>query len=239
MNIYKKIKVPDESELYIVGDLHGDYDLYIEGCRELGIKDSDVVISVGDLVDRKNKNFKCVMEFLRKENRYAVQGNHEDLMIQAFCNASRQHYECWYFNGGETTLDELGEEGCSLISDMFKELPVILEVEHRGKTFGVVHGGISHMETFENWRNMVEFTNKNPSFTEKLVWDRGIIDKIQMDIFVPDVKGIDYTFHGHTPVKSALVYGNRVYIDTGAFYSGKLTFAYLDSNEVKFYTTGG
>lgn len=244
MNIYKEIVIPDESELFIVGDLHGEFDLYEKGCRELGIKNSDVVVSVGDLVDRGDKNFKCVSEFLRKDNRYAVQGNHEDLMIKAFCGGSRQHYECWFFNGGETTLDELGEEGSSLISEMFKELPVILGVKYRGKTLGVVHGGLPHMDVLNNWDNMVDFSVKTPNFTEKLIWDRSVIDQIQSELrsdessSVSEVKGIDYVFHGHTPVKNALIQENRIYIDTGGVFNGRLTFAYFQGEELKFYTTG-
>ena len=38
------------------------------------------------------------------------------------------------------------------------------------------------------------------------------------------MKGVDYVFHGHTPVDDPLIIGNRCYIDTGAvFKDGYLT----------------
>lgn len=148
MKLFEKIVVPDEKELYIIGDVHGCFDLYTKGVKALGIKDEDVVISLGDLTDRGKQNFRCVMEFTRKANRYAIRGNHEDMMIQGMLDGSRDHYHCWQMNGGNTVWDEVGEEGATLLATILEDLPVVLIVEHRGKTLGFVHGGVPSIFEF-------------------------------------------------------------------------------------------
>lgn len=245
MKIFDKVTVPDDKRVFFVGDIHGAFDLYLKGCKDLGITDEDVVVSLGDLIDRGPKNFECVVEFTRKENRYAIQGNHEDLMIKGMLNDSHQHFDCWFLNGGNVTWEEVGgEQGSMALAEMVKDLPVILEVEHQGKRFGCVHGGIPYAEKLGPWDNLVDYTIKNPSFCDKLVWDRSVIDLIQTQLKsfkfsgVPGVKGVDYVLHGHTPVKNPLVQENRVYMDTGGFFNNRLTFAYYEKDKLNFYTTG-
>lgn len=243
MSIYRKVIIPDDKMVFFVGDLHGSYDLYLKGCKDLGITPDDVVISVGDLVDRGDKNFQCVKEFTRKKNRYAIQGNHEDLMLKGFLQGSRQHYECWYMNGGDTTLEEVGEEGVFGLCHMTKDLPVMLEVEWQGKLLGFVHGGLD--TAIKDWEQFVILAHNDVRVEESLVWDRSVIDKINRNKAagsilypIPVVENIDYVFHGHTPVKNPIVEGNRVYIDTGGVFNNKLTFSWFAGDTLNFYTTG-
>ena len=43
--------------------------------------------------------------------------------------------------------------------------------------------------------------------------------------------------HGHTPTKSPEVLANRINVDTGAFVTGRLTCAVLESEHVRFLAT--
>jgi serine/threonine protein phosphatase 1 len=43
--------------------------------------------------------------------------------------------------------------------------------------------------------------------------------------------------HGHTPVREPEILPNRINIDTGAFATGRLTCAVLDSGKPRFITT--
>lgn len=247
MSNYQKIVVEDEKRVFFVGDIHGAFDLYLKACKDLGITNEDVVVSVGDLIDRGDKNLQTVLEFTRKENRYAVQGNHEDLMIKGLLKGSLQHEECWLVNGGIQTFQEVGEEGIFLLAEMVKDLPVTLEVEHQGKTFGVVHGGIPCFRRQEkDWSEVVLKAHQQPGYCEELIWDRSVIDHIKHHIqmetnpedFVPAVDGIDFVLHGHTPVKDPIVVANRIYIDTGGVFNNRLTFAWYENDQMNFYTTG-
>ncbi len=234
---HKKITVPDSKRLYVVGDIHGCFDLYQKGVKDLGIKDDDIIISLSDLVDRGNKNFACVSEFYQNPNRVAILGNHEHLMIEGFLKKSRQHFHCWFSNGGDTTWDECGGAGCELIAAMVANFPVILDVQYGNQRLGFIHGGVPAGKL--SFDEVIREANKNPDYLERLVWDRSIIDDYRKKgNTAPAISDVDYVFHGHSPVKQPTLLNNRVYMDTGGVFNNKLTFAYFNKGDLCFYTTG-
>jgi serine/threonine protein phosphatase 1 len=241
MILFEHIELKDEQELFIVGDIHGSYDLYKKGERRLGIRDTDVVISLGDLTDRGSQNLRCVLEFTRKENRHAIRGNHEDMMIRGMLEGSRDYYQCWYQNGGHTVWSELGEEGVTLLATMVENLPVVLTVAHRGKTYGFVHGGYPSIFEHIPLNHIPALDLSGPklsAFAEALMWDRDMVTCAQEGIKLPKVLGVDYVFHGHSYVPEPLINANRVWMDTGGVFNNNLTFAYFgNEGELLFYST--
>lgn len=246
MELIREITIPDEKELFIVGDIHGCFDLYTKGVKALGITDDDVVISLGDLTDRGKQNFRCVVEFTRKENRYAIRGNHEDMFIRGMLDGDARYYHCWQMNGGHTVWDEVGEEGCTLLATMLEELPVVLVVKHRGKTFGFVHGGVPSVYEFNDITDIANWhtgsaryvASKVERTAEHLMWDRDMVECAKEGIQLPKVVGVDLVFHGHSYVKEPIINANRVYMDTGSVFNGNITFAYFDKEEnLCFYST--
>lgn len=241
MILYQEIFIPQDRDLFIIGDLHGCFDLYKKGVARLGIKDEDTVISLGDLTDRGKQNFRCVVEFTRKNNRFAIRGNHEDLLIQGMLEGDRRYYECWYQNGGHTVLDECGEEGSTALAMMVEDLPVILVVDYRGMKLAFVHGGYpSHLEyvplTDIPSMNLTEA--QEARFAESLMWDRDMVECAKEGMKLPTVMGVDYVFHGHSYVKEPIINANRVYMDTGSVFNNNLTFAYFDvDGGLQFYST--
>lgn len=241
MELYQFVKLDDDKDLFIIGDLHGCYDLYKKGERVLGIREEDYVISLGDLTDRGKENLRCVLEFTRKENRFAIRGNHEDMLIRGMLEGSREYYQCWYQNGGHTVWDELGEEGVTLLATLVEDLPVVLVVEHRGKTLGFVHGGYpsiyEHLPLTDIPKLGLSALRKD-KFAESVMWDRDMITCAQEGIKLPKVLGVDYVFHGHSYVPEPLINANRVYMDTGSVFNNNLTFAYFNmEGELQFYST--
>lgn len=234
---YEKLVVPKEKRLYIVGDLHGGFDLYEKGIKDLGIKDNDVVISLSDLIDRGPKNFACVAEFYKNPNRKAILGNHEDLIIKGLIHNSRSHFHTWWANGGDVTWAESGGAGSMLLASMVSDFPVILDIEYGDKRLGFVHGGIPGGQL--SFDKIIQMAKSDPKYQEQLIWDRSIIDDYKKRGNVAaQISDVDYVFHGHTPVQKPTILGNRVYMDTGGVFNNKLTFAYFYGGNLTFYTTG-
>jgi Icc-related predicted phosphoesterase len=48
-------KKPYEMRTFIIGDIHGCFDELMELTEKVGLTDSDLLISLGDIVDRGNK----------------------------------------------------------------------------------------------------------------------------------------------------------------------------------------
>ncbi|MFE1635752.1 metallophosphoesterase, partial [Acinetobacter baumannii] len=96
------VKVWDKEikgKLYAVGDIHGCYNLLMNRLKEIGFDfDNDLLVAVGDLVDRGTQNLECI-ELLSKPWFTSVRGNHEDLCIGGLHDQS--YKRCHIDNGGE------------------------------------------------------------------------------------------------------------------------------------------
>lgn len=236
MSFVKVLDIPDDKNVYFIGDIHGNYDLYKNTIDELGITDNDVIISVGDLIDRGKNNSKMLFEFLNHPNRHMVIGNHEDMMMRSL--SSRDWRSTWLHNGGNTTLDEMGQPGVNHFCELLADIPVLLEVNHRGYKIGVAHAGIPHYGSINDWEEIKDWTMNNADYRYDLLWDRNAIQYARYDFEIPEneklqkvITGVDYVIHGHTGVPDKFLFGNRVWIDT-QFRSGKFTVAYM-LNETK------
>jgi serine/threonine protein phosphatase 1 len=100
------------SRIYCVGDIHGQYDQLMRVIKlvrddgGLDLKNGDMLIQLGDRVDRGPDSFRVNNFFYKLEKRYpgqviCLQGNHEAMMLDAALNK-----ETWGFmnNGGQQTM---------------------------------------------------------------------------------------------------------------------------------------
>lgn len=90
----------------IIGDIAGRYDelmLLLDKMPE-----ADLVLSVGDMVDRGPKSRQVLEWFMNTENADALYGNHEDLFWNGIVNKNTW---TWVMNGGGATLQSFRKEG--------------------------------------------------------------------------------------------------------------------------------
>ena len=70
-----------KGKVYAVGDIHGCYNLLMNRLGEIGFDfENDLLVAVGDLVDRGIQNEECV-NLIDQPWFTSVKGNHEDLVI--------------------------------------------------------------------------------------------------------------------------------------------------------------
>lgn len=72
------------SEIYVIGDIHGNLDTLLRLIEIIGKKNPEIVIFLGDIVDRGIKQLECLILILvlkiRYPNKYyLLKGNHETL----------------------------------------------------------------------------------------------------------------------------------------------------------------
>lgn len=215
------VKVWDKEitgKLYAVGDIHGCYNLLMSRLKEIGFDfENDLLVAVGDLVDRGTQNIQCV-ELLSKPWFTSVRGNHEDLCIGGLHNES--YKRCHVSNGGEWFY-MLDGQAMYNIAKTFAELPVVLEISHNGKKFGFVHG---HIEQ-NNWDEFKEtFTQEPTTFrdpSELAMWGRERLDEEKKQY--THVTGVDAVIMGHTVTQKPCKRDNCYWIDTGAVHWGTMT----------------
>lgn len=214
-----------KGKLWAVGDIHGCYNLLMTRLKEIGFDfENDLLVAVGDLVDRGIQNIQCI-ELLSKPWFTSVRGNHEDLCIGGLHNES--YKRCHVANGGEWFY-MLDGQAMYNIAKTFAELPVVLEISHNGKKFGFVHG---HIEQ-NNWDEFKEtFTQEPTAFrdpSELAMWGRDRLDEDKKQY--THVSGIDAVIMGHTVTQKPCKRDNCHWIDTGAVHWGTMTI--LDLSKI-------
>ncbi len=185
----------------IIGDIHGCFEELLELCDRAGIGDGDLVVSVGDVVDRGPRPGDVIDFFRRRARSVVLMGNHE-----------RKHVRGVFSYSQEVTREQLGDRYAEDVAWM-STLPYHLErpdvrVVHFGHYPGVPLGEVPEdvrAGTTSGERHLRE------RFGERPWWD-------VYDDEVPIV------FGHHVVGPEPLVVRDRVFgVDTGACHGLALT----------------
>ncbi|EKE2683295.1 metallophosphoesterase [Escherichia coli] len=210
--IYHRIDGTKYRNVWVVGDLHGCYTRLMSALHRVDFDPAqDLLISVGDLIDRGTENVEC-LELLQMPWFRAVMGNHERLMIDAL--SPDGNVNNWLMNGGQWffMLDTDQEILAWALVELVKRLPYIIELNTGQETIVIAHADYPD--------NEYQFGKEVPLFN--IVWARERISD-SMDDIGGEISGADRFIFGHTPVKSPKTFWNQQYIDTGAVFCGNLT----------------
>lgn len=230
--LVKKIKT--EGRLFFTTDIHGEIDVLLTGLDNLGfIAGVDTLVCAGDLIDRGSNSMETAMHFINDTTGsfHTVLGNHDCF---AFENNTGDDRGLWVINGGMWAFQELNESELISFGEKMSKLPYVIEVEHQGELFGVVHAAVP--QDFKSWEEFCAHVNLgNKQLLKEIVWEREFVEYSKCKDFHKPLEGVKYTIHGHTPVKSPLLVGNRWHIDTGLVYGKCLTIAEVVNGELEFH----
>ena len=206
-----------EGDLIAVGDIHGRIDLlqkFLKLVNGTGVR----LLFLGDLIDRaKNPGddprVLASVHILMKNPSIAglqevkcLMGNHESM----FLSAVKGQTDLWVQNGG--SLKDFPQMKSH--AEWIKDLPF---THQEGDTL-FVHAGIRPGVPLEDQAK------------EDLVWIRHRF----LHAEVLGVEGVEFVVHGHTPnfLGFPVLKRNRLCLDSGAFFSGRLTCFNHRSGEV-------
>ncbi len=212
----KVLNVGYDKRVFYVGDIHGEFLKLTEKLLEIGFnKETDILVSVGDLIDRGENSLAC-LELITEPWFHAVRGNHEELMIRSIINKCDNHLSCWLSNGANWYFD-LNQEDRMYANDLVRiasELPYVIEVNHKGKKTVVCHANYPSDE----YSGEIEKEDLHD-----IIWDRSRINNLKSNGLITTIKGADHFVFGHTPVRRDISAGNCNWIDTGAVFGKELT----------------
>ncbi|KLN96185.1 metallophosphoesterase [Moellerella wisconsensis] len=208
--IYLRIDGDRYGHIWVVGDIHGCLDLLNDKLQQIDFdKEKDLLISVGDLIDRGDRNVEC-LDLINEKWFRAVRGNHEQMAIDALFNGTNDRV--WMANGGAWYL-WIDPEQEILAKQLIKKcelLPLIIEVNTDGKKTVIAHADYPSDE----------YAFGKPVDEQYVIWSRERIG----DDNVREIKGADLFLFGHTPmIKGTVKRANQEYIDTGAVFGYGLT----------------
>jgi serine/threonine protein phosphatase 1 len=229
------------SRIYVIGDIHGRSDLLdrlvLEISRDLDAHPAGqcLTVTLGDYLDR-GPDSRGVLDRLVGNpfptGFVALKGNHEEL-LETFLRTPSIAAE-WRLLGGLETLHSYGVQVRSLMigrnyEEAAEALRVAMPQSHvefltslklslTADKYFLCHAGV---------RPGVRLSEQR---AEDLLWIREPFLNSRADFG-------KIVVHGHTPVEEPEVRPNRINIDTGAFMSGRLTCAALESESVRFLST--
>ena len=198
--------------LFVVGDLHG---CYAQLMQQLAIVEfdfeQDLLIAVGDLVDRGADSLKC-LNLIDEPWFKAIRGNHEEMCILSqtdwrMADLHRQHGGEWFYALSIAQREQ--------VIAKCQALPVILEIEYHHQRYGFVHADIDQ----NDWVTFKQSVQVNP---ELALWGRGRIRNKRSGVY-SQIQGIDQVFLGHTVVDSVTKRDNCYFLDTGCVFGQHLT----------------
>ena len=229
-------RLPDALRVYAIGDIHGRFDLlqilYGEIRRDLekSRPQRSTEIFLGDYIDRGPQSREVIEWLLRSQpacdERICLMGNHEDLLLRAL--SDEDEVAVWFHNGGVATLLSYYEGSRSFLTfaDARDAFLTAFPSHHRafvGKLPRIIElGGYIFVHAGLNPARAID-----AQLAHDLVWIREPFLSSNADFG-------RIVVHGHTPATEPEVRANRINIDTGAFFTGRLTCLVLERDERRF-----
>ncbi|MCV9878627.1 metallophosphoesterase [Brenneria izbisi] len=213
--MYHSISGEDYHKIFVVGDIHGCYQLLLDALNARKFdRQTDLLISVGDLIDRGPDSLAC-LALLDKPWFTAVCGNHEQMAREALNEGNRW---LWARNGGSwyTGLSDVDKRLAADLIAQTANLPLIIDVNIASRNYVIAHADYP-AEDYAFGRQVDE---------DELVWGRNRITRAMAGAG-NNITGAHLFIFGHTPLHKPLIFFNQLYIDTGAVFGGRLTLIEL------------
>ena len=206
--------------IYAIGDIHGCLEPLRELMAQLPVGPGDEIVFLGDYIDRGPQS-KGVLDYLIKERRphwRFLRGNHEQMLLDWLESPNPAAASNWLLNGGHQTLrsyipeEKLDEVRDGEIQSLFqsyvpqshvdflRDLPLV----HDTPGYFFCHAGVNLDRPL------------NAQIPEDLLWIRRK--------FLEDPRPTPKLIvHGHTPIEKVDLGRDRINLDTGCVYGGRLT----------------
>ncbi|MEQ1900569.1 MAG: metallophosphoesterase family protein [Devosia sp.] len=226
--------------IYAVGDVHGCLDQLIQIERKIAedaapLDGDKLIVMLGDYIDRGPRSAQVIDHLIGPApegfERICLVGNHDTGFLSFLAVSGRS--DDWLALGAEATLASYGidvdrldprERSPYLLS---RRLAASVPAEHITFLAGApvlletpdyifVHAGLRPGRSIKD------------QLDQDLLWIRHIPAARLAEFGRPVI-------HGHTPVKTALVDGPEIAIDTAAFATGRLTAVRLMVNKAPIF----
>jgi serine/threonine protein phosphatase 1 len=200
----------DEAATYVIGDIHGCLRPLQRVLEKIAPRPGDEVVFIGDYIDRGPQSREVVDHLLGLPYRCVfLLGNHEKMLLDYLDGKDEGLFLA---NGGLATIQSYGGHVANIPPahlGFFRSLRPMYD------TFGhvFVHAGIRPMVPLEK------------QTVDDLVW-------IRQEFFQFIGRFPKPVVFGHTPLRRVLLAPDRIGIDTGCVYGGKLTCLKLPEREV-------
>jgi serine/threonine protein phosphatase 1 len=226
--------LPPDQRIYAIGDIHGCArqlaNLHAMIADDLASRPiaAATLLHIGDYVDRGADSAGVIARLvdgtpIPGTHMVNLLGNHESTMLDAL-SGERAAGTDWLFAGGRAALQSYGIDPdgprdlwASLIPQSHQAFLRTLILMHRQGGYAFVHAGVRPGIALADQARDDLLRSRQPFLYSERDFGAVIV-------------------HGHTPVKAPVIRHNRIAIDTGAVFGGKLTCAVLQADTIGFLT---
>lgn len=226
--------LPAGRRIYAIGDIHGCNE-QLANLHEIIAEDllhrpieQPLLLHIGDYVDRGIDTAGVIRRLLDASPIAGVPtvnllGNHDETMLNAL-SGDRPAATDWLFAGGRSALESYGVDPDSPRESWPDRVPVEhlqflrdLPLSHREGGYLFVHAGVRPGVALDRQAREDLLRMRQPFLYSDALFGAVVV-------------------HGHTPVKEPVVRHNRIAIDTGAVFGGKMTCLVLEGETLGFLT---
>lgn len=210
-------------KIFAIGDIHGTAEKLDQLMGKLAITPrGDTLVFIGDYIDR-GPDSKAVVDTILElmktiDHVVCLRGNHEQMFLNYYCENKDE--DLFLRNGGISTLISYGFKGAGgkdamVVPDAHMDFFSNLKPYYETDDYIFVHAGLRpgvplNQQTLNDllWLRY-EFINSSHDFGKMIIF-------------------------GHTPISLALPFieNNKMGIDTGAVFGGKLTCVELPDMKI-------
>ena len=206
---------------FVVGDIHGAHRALLQCLQRSEFNQkNDLLILLGDIVDRYPDSKKCVDELINIKNLVLVLGNHDWWFMQWMQNPAKS-IPFWDMNGGLETRKSYGGKVVPQAHKFFFD---------KGKHYHIQDNKLFVHAAWDETRPAEKQDN------DFLMWDRNFWQDAQLTQRKSPHHAFtqyDEVFIGHTPTqtKNPLRCCNVWNLDQGAGWNGYLSILDIDTHE--------
>ncbi|MFD2179309.1 metallophosphoesterase [Veronia pacifica] len=229
------IDARDKERVFVVGDIHGKLSLLKNTLQQVLFNhERDLLIAVGDLVDRGPESADTLRYFSQHPSLFSVIGNHELMLSKAFnvwekerLSDEERRYKTHWLNNGGAWAENYSYEQLKEMADIVLDMPSVITCRLKnGKNIGISHAQPHSL----NWREMESWQGDLMS-NPRWIWGR---TRFKGEPDSP-VDHIDMTFHGHTRSKDVQQVSNSYFIDTASVDNYQGAFVLLEANTMQIH----
>lgn len=228
---------------YVVADIHGCYEEYMELIQRINLSDEDHLYILGDALDRGLEPMQVLLDLIKRKNVTYIIGNHDYLFLyfirkmgldlSCASNLSEDDisdFQAYMEDGGLVTIEafmKLSSVEKQAVCNFLENANVYDEVLLDDKRYILAHAGISNFKEEKSMDeyDVLDFICERTDYRRRYFQDSNT-----------------YVITGHTPTMyinqdfSSKVYiGNgHVAIDCGCVYGGRLAAYCIENGSVVY-----
>lgn len=229
--------------IYVVSDIHGYYDKYIDVLNNINLQDNDTLYVLGDVVDKGKYGCKILLDMMKHHNIIPLLGNHDNMaktFLSKLIDKNTDFNEMdtsfkrdmmeWIRYEGKNTFNEfkkLSHDDRLNVLRYLETFKLYEEINVNNKDYILVHAGL---DNFKITKRLQDYT------IDEMIWAETDYDKMYFKDKI--------LITGHTPVSAILfdknadkIYkkNNHIAIDCGCGYGKKLGVLCLNTMEEMYF----